>query len=170
MTDETTPLRVKNKNGHGLTDVKSRGLKPTVVVKGELVRKRYPDGNGLFLVVSPAGSKWWDIGAFEGKKTCIGFGVYSVITLAMAREKHLSARWELAEGRNPSAMGKKDKWNEAKVKSSAESTEAASVAFKTHLPSFDVRPHQVRYCYFACCFFIRCIGMDFLSRSWSIST
>lgn len=129
MTEETKPAGRRKKNGYGLTDVEIRGLKPTVGSKGELVRKRYPDGNGLFLVVGPTGSKWWEYRfTFEGKKTCVGLGVYPVITLAMARERHLAARRELAEGRNPAALGKKAQWKEAKDKSAAEAAEVASGA------------------------------------------
>jgi len=129
MAEETKPAGRRKKNGYSLTDVEIRGLKPTVGAKGELVRKRYADGNGLFLVVGPTGSKWWEYRfTFEGKKTGIGLGVYPVITLAMAREKHLAARRELAEGRNPATLGTKAKWKESKDKSAAESDEVASGA------------------------------------------
>ncbi|MDR2946971.1 MAG: Arm DNA-binding domain-containing protein, partial [Candidatus Adiutrix sp.] len=129
MNKDSNPASRRKKNGHGLTDVEIRALKPTSGAKGELVRKRYPDGNGLFLVVGPTGSKWWEYRfAFEGKKTGIGLGTYPVITLAVAREKHLAARRELAEGRNPAATGKKALLGAAKEKAASEAAEASAGA------------------------------------------
>ncbi len=129
MNENSKPASRRKKNGHGLTDLEIRALKPTIGAKGVLVRKRYPDGNGLFLVVGPTGSKWWEYRfAFEGKKTGIGLGTYPVITLAVAREKHLAARRELAEGRNPATTGKKAQLGAAKLKAASEAAKASAGA------------------------------------------
>jgi len=120
MTDGLKPVTRRKQNGYSLTDVQIRAFKPALNKKGEPDRKRYADGNGLFLVVGPTGSKWWEFRfTFEGKKTCIGIGPYPVITLSMAREKHLEARRELAAGRNPTAAGKKAKRKAEKEKAAA---------------------------------------------------
>ena len=84
-----------------LTDVKIRGLKPA---KDGPKVKRYADGRGLNFVVSQSGGKWWEYRfKFDEKWQTLSLGVYPVVGLAEAREKHMAARKELKAGRNPAA-------------------------------------------------------------------
>ena len=62
------------------------------------------DGGGLFLLISPNGSKAWRFKyRFLGKEKLLALGVYPEISLAAAREKHSEARKLLIEGIDPSA-------------------------------------------------------------------
>ncbi|KQW80778.1 tyrosine-type recombinase/integrase [Brevundimonas sp. Root1279] len=63
---------------------------------------RYGDGGGLYLVVSPSGSRKW-VFRFRWKKRLsdMGLGSASVVTLARARERAAAARLQLSEGINP---------------------------------------------------------------------
>ena len=68
------------------------------------------DGGGLFLLVTPAGGKWWRYSyRFEGKQKQISLGIYPDTGLKDAREKHAEARKLLASGVNPSAARKAEK-------------------------------------------------------------
>jgi integrase len=68
------------------------------------------DGRGLMLLVQPSGSKLWQYKySFGGKQKLMALGVYPVITLAMARERHIDARRLLASGTDPMAQRKEEK-------------------------------------------------------------
>ncbi len=57
------------------------------------------DGDGLFLLVQPTGGKWWRYKyRFAGKEKLLALGIYPLISLADARERHDSA--EAAGKRN----------------------------------------------------------------------
>lgn len=80
-----------------LTDAKIRSL--PLPQKG---RKKYADGGGLSLLVSPAGSKVWYLRKrVDGKEQMISLGAYPAVSLADARRaaKEVSAR--LAMGLPP---------------------------------------------------------------------
>lgn len=48
---------------------------------------RLNDGNGLYLLVNPNGSKWWRYDfRFEGKRKTLSMGVYPDTSLSAARE------------------------------------------------------------------------------------
>jgi integrase len=65
---------------------------------------RYGDGNGLFLLVQPSGSKSWvQRIVVRGKRRDIGLGGTSVVTLAEAREKALDNRKLARAGGDPLA-------------------------------------------------------------------
>lgn len=88
-----------------LTGVKIRGLKP-----GQKAVK-YPDGGGLYLVVTPAGNKLWRIDyRHEGKRQTLSLGAWPVVGLAEARTKLLAAKKELKAGLNPAAEKQARKW------------------------------------------------------------
>lgn len=79
-----------------LSDAKARNAKPR--------SKPYKiaDGEGLFLLVTPSGSKYWRMRYFfGGKEKLLALGVYPDLSLAGAREKRARARKTLAAGRDP---------------------------------------------------------------------
>jgi integrase len=68
------------------------------------------DGQGLYLLIQPNGSKLWRWKyRHEGKPRLIAFGQYPETSLAMARLAHQTARMELAKGNDPSAQRKAQK-------------------------------------------------------------
>ena len=80
-----------------LTESKVRNAKPRV--------KEYKlsDGDGLFLLVIPAGGKYWRMKyRFGGKdRAPLAFGAYPEVSLAEAREKREAARRKLRDGIDP---------------------------------------------------------------------
>src|SRR5579859_4382899 len=79
-----------------LSDAKARIAKPRT--------KPYKiaDGDGLFLLVMPSGSKYWRLKYFfAGKEKVLALGVYPELTLADARERRSQARRVLAAGNDP---------------------------------------------------------------------
>jgi integrase len=87
-----------------LSDAKARNAKPR--------SKPYKiaDGEGLFLLVTPSGSKYWRLKYFfAGKEKLLALGVYPAISLADAREKRAQARKLLAGGNDPSEVKKEAK-------------------------------------------------------------
>lgn len=63
---------------------------------------RYGDGGGLYLVVSPAGSRKWVFRyRWRGRLVDMGLGSAASVTLAKAREKASAARQLIAGGVNP---------------------------------------------------------------------
>ncbi|MBN3174392.1 tyrosine-type recombinase/integrase [Pectobacterium brasiliense] len=87
-----------------LTDVVARTAK--------LREKAYKlaDAHGLYLLVSPNGSKRWYLKyRFEGKESRIAFGAYPLISLAKAREKRDEIRLLLLEGIHPTEKREEEK-------------------------------------------------------------
>lgn len=75
-----------------LSDVTIRNAKPA-----EKAYKLY-DSDGLFVLVTPAGGKWWRFKyRFDGKEKLLSFGTYPEVSLANARERRTSARTLLAD-------------------------------------------------------------------------
>lgn len=84
-----------------LTDAKVRNAKPH--------NKPYKitDGEGMFLLVAPTGSKYWRFKYhFAGKEKLLALGVYPDTALADARERRAHARKALAAGNDPGAVKK----------------------------------------------------------------
>ena len=68
------------------------------------------DGEGLFLLVMPSGSKYWRLKYFfAGKEKLLALGVYPEVTLADAREHRIRARKMLAAGNDPGEVKKEAK-------------------------------------------------------------
>lgn len=81
-----------------LTDIKVKNAKP--------LEKEYKltDGFGMFLRVTPKGSKYWQMAyRFEGKQKLFSIGVYPAVSLSDARQRRDEARRLLAQGIDPSA-------------------------------------------------------------------
>ena len=67
----------------------------------------YPDGQGLYLQVSPSGSKSWILRyQHAGRRRYMGLGGVAAVGLADARRKALAARKMLAEGLDPLEEGR----------------------------------------------------------------
>jgi integrase len=87
-----------------LSDVKVRNAKP------QTKPYKVSDGEGLFLVVSPSGSKYWRLKYFfAGKEKLLALGVYPEVSLAKARERRAQAREVLAAGSDPGEAKKEAK-------------------------------------------------------------
>ncbi len=68
------------------------------------------DGEGLFLLVTPSGSKYWRLKYFfGGKEKLLALGVYPEITLTEARERRSQARKMLAHCSDPGELKKEAK-------------------------------------------------------------
>ncbi|MGF6465257.1 tyrosine-type recombinase/integrase [Paraburkholderia youngii] len=84
-----------------LTDLKIRNAKPT-----DKQQKLF-DERGLYLLVTPAGGKWWRLKyRFGGKEKSLSMGVFPQVTLKEARERRDAARMQLAKGKDPSVERK----------------------------------------------------------------
>lgn len=94
-----------------LSDAKVRNAKATA--------KPYKisDGDGLFLLVTPNGSKYWRFKYYyAGKEKLLAFGVYPDVSLSDARDRRSEARRTIAAGNDPGQLKK-----EAKVRAVLES-------------------------------------------------
>ncbi|MBG5883699.1 integrase arm-type DNA-binding domain-containing protein [Providencia alcalifaciens] len=92
-----------------LSDTKVRSA------KSEDKAYKLTDGNGLFLLVHPNGSKYWRFRyRFGGKEKMLAFGVYPDVSLANAREKRDEARKFVASGIDPSEKRKEVKEEQQK--------------------------------------------------------
>lgn len=68
---------------------------------------KFEDGEGLRLVVSPAGAKKWVLRlTVDGRRREMGLGSYPVVSLAEARAKAAEARQQRAQGLDPLAVRK----------------------------------------------------------------
>ena len=84
-----------------LSNTKIRGVKPS-----EKPIKLF-DGGGLFLLVTPQGSKLWRLKyRHEGKEKLLALGTYPEISLADAREQRDKARKQIAHGIDPGTFRK----------------------------------------------------------------
>ena len=87
-----------------LSDSKIRALKPPNRVL------KLSDGGGLYLHVTPKGSKLWRLAyRFDGKQKLLSFGPYPTVTLANARKKRDEAKAILADGEDPSKKAQEEK-------------------------------------------------------------
>lgn len=87
-----------------LTDTTVRNAKP-----GEKPVK-LTDGKGLYLLVTPAGGKWWRLKyRFNDKEKLLSLGVYPDVSLKDARDRRDTARKLLADGTDPAENRKAQK-------------------------------------------------------------
>lgn len=79
-----------------LSDTAIRAAKP------QAKPLKMSDSGGLFLLLTPAGGKWWRYSyRFNGKQKTLSLGTYPDTGLRDAREKHAEARKLLAQGIDP---------------------------------------------------------------------
>ncbi len=91
-----------------LTDTAVRNAKP-----GTKPAKLF-DERGLFLIVTPAGGKWWRFRyKLHGKEKLLSLGTYPDVSLAKARQKRDQARELLTDGTDPSQHRKAAKQTRA---------------------------------------------------------
>lgn len=84
-----------------LTDAQIRKIKPNPAPR------KYSDGGGLYLLVTPIGSKLWRLNyRFGAKQKTQALGSYPAVTLEAAREMRLAAKKQLAAGTDPSQHAK----------------------------------------------------------------
>ena len=98
------PNRRKKYTPMSLSDAKVRNAKPRA--------KPYKiaDGEGLFLLIMPGGSKYWRLKySFAGKEKVLALGVYPGVNLRVARERRAQARELLAAGSDPGEAKKEAK-------------------------------------------------------------
>jgi integrase len=87
-----------------LTDIAVRNTKP------HSKAQKLFDGRGLFLLVMPAGQRYWRLKfRYAGKEKLLALGVYPEVSLAAARKKRDDAREKLAAGINPGEAKKAQK-------------------------------------------------------------
>jgi integrase len=87
-----------------LNDVKVRNAK-----LGEKQTKLF-DGDGLFLLVTPKGGKWWRFKyRLDGKEKLLALGTYPEVGLSDARRRRDDARKLVANGVDPNAVKKAQK-------------------------------------------------------------
>ena len=79
-----------------LSDIKVRTAKP------KAAPYKLPDGDGMYLLIQPNGSKLWRMDyRLNGKRGTASFGAYPQVTLAEARDKRLEGRRLIADGVAP---------------------------------------------------------------------
>lgn len=78
--------------------------------KAELKAQKLFDGGGLFLLVTPRGSKYWRLKyRFNGVENTYSIGVYPIVTLKKARERREELRRQIADGIDPAKKRKAEK-------------------------------------------------------------
>ncbi len=77
-------------------------LKDVQLRKSNMTAGRLSDGGGLYLSISPTGSKSWVfMWTRQGKRREMGLGSYPTVSLVAARKKAGDLRSEIADGRDP---------------------------------------------------------------------
>ena len=87
-----------------LSDAQARNAKP------KAKSYKIADGEGLFLLIMPSGSKYWRLKYhYAGKEKVLALGVYPEISLTDARDRRSQARKVLAAGKDPGEAKKEAK-------------------------------------------------------------
>jgi len=106
-----------------LTDTFVKNTKPSGSPAGD----KHTDGQGLYLLVKPAGKYWRMNYRYLGKQKTLALGVYPAVSLAKARARREKARELLADGVDPSASKREEK--QAKSIEAANTYEAVAREF-----------------------------------------
>lgn len=87
-----------------LSEAKVRNAKP------QAKPYKISDSEGMYLFVSPAGSKCWRLKyRFAGREKVLALGIYPDVSLGDARERRAQARKALAAGNDPSEVKREAK-------------------------------------------------------------
>ena len=87
-----------------LTDIAVRNAKPGAKAI------KLADGNGMFLLITPAGGKLWRLKyRVDGSEKLLAMGAYPEISLGEARRRREEARELIALGKDPSREKQRDK-------------------------------------------------------------
>jgi len=87
-----------------LSDTAIRNEKP------DAKQKKLFDGGGLFLLIAPAGGKWWRLKyRIDNREKLLSLGVYPDVSLKEARRRRDEAREFIAKGIDPSTERKDSK-------------------------------------------------------------
>lgn len=93
------------------------------------------DGDGMFLLVTPAGGKYWRLKyRIAGKEKLLALGIYPEVSLADARKRRAHAREALAAGDDPGEVKK-----EAERKKAMEDANAFKIVARDW---FEKRRHE----------------------------
>jgi integrase len=112
-----------------LSDTTLRSAKPR-----EAAYKLYDTG-GLFLIVTPAGGRWWRVRYYwNGKEQLLSVGTYPEISLSAARDRRDDVRALVKQGTNPSVARQEEK--AAQRSASERSYEAVSLEWLAHTSKF----------------------------------
>ena len=86
--------------------------------KAQVLEKQYKiyDGDGMFLLIHPNGSKYWRMKyTFDSKSKLASFGVWPGVSLKEARERRHEAKQKIKMGINPVEEKRKNKQLQQKV-------------------------------------------------------
>ena len=98
-----------------LTDAKAKNA------KGREKQYKLQDAGGLYLLVMPAGGKYWRFNyRFNGKRKTLALGTYPEISLLDARGRLLEARKAIAQGIDPGQQRKAQKQAQTDIANSFE--------------------------------------------------
>ena len=87
-----------------LSDAKVRNAKP------QAKPYKITEGEGLFLLINPSGSKYWRLKYhFAGREKLLALGVYPHVSLGDARERRTQARKTIAAGNDPGEVKREAK-------------------------------------------------------------
>jgi len=82
-----------------LTETRIKAIKPVRYLK------KYSDGGGLYLLVTPKGARCWRYRyRFAKRDKKLSLGTYPLTSLASARVRHQFARSLVARGIDPAAL------------------------------------------------------------------
>ncbi len=118
-----------------LTDVRVRTAKPAT--------KPYKltDGQGLYLLIMPSGSKLWRVKFRHlGKEKLLAVGAYPEVSLSAARKARDHARELLAKGNDPSLTKRREK-----VRKLAEAKDTFAAVANELLEKFETGRHGSRH-------------------------
>ncbi len=122
--------------------------------------RKLADGEGLYLLVNPNGTKYWRYNyRYGGKRKTLALGTFPSVSLKAARSAHQAAREKLAQHIDPGAVRKVEKltrhlsaaesfeaisreWQQVRLADKAEATRKRTVSIlDNHLiPWLGVRP------------------------------
>jgi len=86
--------------------------------KAQILEKQYKiyDGDGMFLLIHPNGSKYWRMKyTFDHKSKLASFGVWPGVSLKEARERRYKAKQKIKMGINPVDEKRKNKQLQQKL-------------------------------------------------------